>query len=349
MRYIRTFESHKKYNEGVVGDMFNKLKNMVKNKVSKEFSKMFGSAAEVEKIIEDYKAELIAKQNIMLKSLRDFAEYVKTTQEGEPEVDDKKMEELSNAYKENKENFEKQIKLSKEKFDIRFKEQMKEEKDPRMKNYIKLMKIEMQQELLERERAIIYDQVGISEEQLKNNNDLSNIANDLQKKTEQNVELEKQETETLKKEPKEVSSEFDMEMAMDDPDNYQWEESPFLDPKNEIEKGDKITYFSKSNAQDNDNYEGTRATVIELLDGSGPKRQVQVRTDEGDNEGFKIDLGKVIQVDRYDEKTKKGSEESGEATEEPKEEVKVEAEAEASQNEEEVQPTEDKVRTDGTF
>jgi hypothetical protein len=341
MKYLRTFESHRQMNEEFVGSLIKKMKNMAKEKISLKFSEMFGSSKEADGVMDQYKKEVIAKQNEKMKALRAFAEYIKSSQES-GEVDENKMGELKQNFDQSKENYDKQIKMSKEKFDVKLGEIMSEEKNKKIKNYITLKKIEMQQELLDRELGVIHDQVGISEDQLKNNGDLSNIIKDVQEAAKKNAAMEKEQREILKSKG-EVSTEFDMEEAKRDPENYLWSDSPFSKGEVKLDKGDTVVYFSKSNAQNNDSYDGTSATVIELLDGEGDMKQVEIRTKGSEEKGFKIPMGKIISSEKLADKK---SEDEEQKKEDQKEEtpginVETEVEGETGQNEEEVS-------TDGT-
>mgnify|MGYP000751541977 CR=1 FL=1 len=80
------------------------------------------------------------------------------------------------------ENFEKQLELAKQKFDIKFKEVVDDEKNPKIQSYINLKKIEMQQELLATETKSILTDSGLSEEEAKKDEYLQSILTDIQTK-----------------------------------------------------------------------------------------------------------------------------------------------------------------------
>jgi len=305
MKYLKTYKSHKKMNEEFVGGLFKKMKKMAMEKISMKFAQMFGTAKEADSVMEEYKKEVIAKQNEKMKALRAYAEYVKTTTE-EGESDEKKMAELQNNFAESKTNYESQLKMSKEKFDIKLNQIVSEEKDKKIKNYILLKKIEMQQELLNRELSLINDEVGLSEEQLKGDSNLQAIIDEVHEAAKKNAAMEKEQRMALKQKG-EVATDFDMDEAKRNPEKYLWEESPFVKGDFEIGKGDRIKYFSVSNAKNNDKYKGTTATVEELITGGnkvGAERQISIRTDS-EGEGFKIPIGKIISVDKYDAQKEK--------------------------------------------
>jgi hypothetical protein len=271
-----------------------------------------------------------------MKALRAFGEYIKTSEES-GEVDEKKMDELRNKFEESGKNYDAQIKLYKEKFDIKLNEVTKDEENKRIKNYITLKKIEMQQELLNRELNLIHEDIGLSDEQISNNPELQGVIKKAQEAAKKNAQMEKEQREILKQKG-EVSLGFDMDEAKRDPEKYLWEDSPFSKGDFELEKGDKIVYFSVSNSKSDDKYKGTDATVITVLDDKeGSLKQVEVRTNDEDLQGFRIPMGKIMKVERYDDKQKSKKPEDG-AEEDNTGEVKVETEIKdtTTQNEEEV-------------
>jgi hypothetical protein len=126
MKYIRTFESFKtskkeSLNEEFIGSLFKGLKN----KLSLGFSKMFGSASEVEKIMEEYKKEITTAQEKKKLSLKALGDYFKAVKDG-GEKDQSKIKELNSNIESADKNYQEQVKLIKQKFDIKFVEIVKE-------------------------------------------------------------------------------------------------------------------------------------------------------------------------------------------------------------------------------
>lgn len=278
MKHIRTFESFKnkkenKINEELLGGLFKSLKN----KMSIGFSKMFGSAKEADKIIEEYKNKLIeagAKKREMLKQR---ALYVKSVAEG-GEKDINKENEMSKNLKVAEDNYTKQIEKLKEIYDIKIKEVVSGEKNPKIQNYIRLKKLELEKDLLEEEIKAIFNETELKEEQLKNSPEFQDMIKNIEAKIKANEEnTAKQKAELEKSQEKNLG--FDIkkaiEMAKEDK-IYLWEESPFA--KREFKKDEEITYFSQSNSKNNPNYEGTKGKVIEDMG-----ERIKVKTEAGND------------------------------------------------------------------
>jgi len=301
MKYIRTFESFKtskkeSLNEEFIGSLFKGLKN----KLSLGFSKMFGSASEVEKIMEEYKKEITTAQEKKKLSLKALGDYFKAVKDG-GEKDQSKIKELNSNIESADKNYQEQVKLIKQKFDIKFNEVVKEEKNDKIKNFIQLKKIEMQQELLQNEmNAILGDDLKpeeIDDPQFKE------IINGIQEKTQASVKSAEEQKKALEMKEEKVLG-FDLEKAKqmaEKDDTYLWEDSPMKDYK--FEKDDNIEFFSKSNK------ESTKATVEEDLG-----ERIKVKTEKAEIEINKL---VVISSEKFKEKEDKEKEEkSGSAGDE---------------------------------
>jgi hypothetical protein len=276
MKHIRTFESFRnkkedKINEELLGGLFKSLKN----KMSVGFSKMFGSAKEADKIIEEYKNKLIeagAKKREMLKQR---ALYVKSVAEG-GEKDINKENEMSKNFKVAEDNYTKQIEKLKEIYDIKIKEVVSGEKNPKIQNYIRLKKLELEKDLLEEEIKAIFNETGLKEEQLKDSPEFQDMIKNIEAKIKTNEEnTAKQKAELEKSQEKNLGFDIKKAIEMSKEDKvYLWEESPFA--KREFKNDEEITYFSQSNSKNNPNYEGTKGKVIEDM---GEK--IKVETESG--------------------------------------------------------------------
>ena len=164
MKYIKTYESFKydKIDEGIFGKLFGKLKN----KMSLGFSKMFGSAKEVDKLMSQYKNEILKAQEQKRLLLKNYGDYLKSVKDG-GETDDTKLKEIKSNYKKADDVTNKQLEIIKQKFDIKFNAVVKEEENPKIKDFITLKKLEMQQELLQDELSVIFKDSGLKEEDVK--------------------------------------------------------------------------------------------------------------------------------------------------------------------------------------
>lgn len=286
MKYIRTYESFKnsnnqKVNEEFIGNLFKGLKN----KLSLGFSKMFGSASKVEKVIEDYKKEIILKQEQKKLALTALGVYFKSVKDG-GEKDEAKIKELKNNITVADKNYQEQVKLIKQKFDLKFNEITKEEKNEKIKNFITLKKIEMQQELLQSEMTAILGE-DLKPEDIEDE-EFKKVLQVLQKKTEDSVKSAEEQKKALEAK-EETSLSFDLEKAKqmaDKDETYLWEESPLKEYT--FKKDDKIKFFSKSNKAE------TGATVLE----DGSEERIKVKTEAGSD--IEVNRGTVISSENFD-------------------------------------------------
>lgn len=268
MKYIRTYESFKNkskqsVNEEFLGSLFKKLKNSL----SMGFSKMFGSAADVDKIIEEYEKELKEKLAPSIKAYSNYATLNKRLKDGDITEEDAKKEmdnELNNIKKETG-IYEKQKEIIKNKFNLRIKDAIEDEDNKKIKNYVNLKKLELQQRLIQYEIKEISDQTGLSEQELNN---IKKISEKLKKDKEIIVDIQKKQ--------KEESN------AIENKD----EEKP------EIKEGDTVEY--KSEKDETKTFTNKVKSVsedeveIETTDSGTIKRKiVDVKKVEGENEESK--------------------------------------------------------------
>lgn len=257
MKYIKTYESFKssdnRIDEGILGKMFGKLKN----KLSLSFSKQFGSAKKVDKLMEEYKAEIMKAEVEKNKILKDYAAYLKSVKDG-GEKDESKEKEISKTYDKAESNYVKQLEIIKQKFDIKFNDIMEDEENKKIKNFVTLKKLEMQQQLLKNELSIALTDTGLEEVDIKDDEFFKKLTGSINKKMESNVKTQKEQTSELKKE--------------DESD----------DNKGEVkyEVGDKVEYIKK---------DGTKNTAVVKSDNGDI---VQLTTDKNKS-GFGIKRDKI--------------------------------------------------------
>ena len=300
MKYVRNFESFKNskresLNEEFIGGLFKGLKN----KMSLGFSKMFGSASKVDKLMEEYKKEITSVQEKKKLSLKALGDYFKAVKDG-GEKDQSKIKELKGNIDVADKNYQEQVKLIKQKFDIKFNEVVKEEKNDKIKSFIQLKKLEMQQELLQNEmEAILGDDLkpeDIDDPEFKE------ILKGIQEKTEASVKSSEEQKKALEmKEEKTLG--FDLEKAKqmaDKGETYLWEESPMKEY--EFKKGDNIEFFSKSNK------DSTKATVEEDLG-----ERIKVKTEKGSD--VEINKLSIISSENFNQEKDEKSEEQETKTE----------------------------------
>tara|TARA_B100000767_G_C19680699_1_gene499439 strand:- start:41 stop:841 length:801 start_codon:yes stop_codon:yes gene_type:complete len=251
MKYIRTYESfkssnHDKLDEGILGKLFGKLKD----KISLGFSKQFGSAKKVDKIMEEYKAEIMKAEVEKNKILKDYAAYLKSVKDG-GEKDESKEKEISKTYDKAESNYVKQLEIIKQKFDIKFNDIMEDEENKKIKNFVTLKKLEMQQQLLKNELSIALTDTGLEEADIKDDEFFKKLTGSINKKMENNVKTQKEQTSELKKtETTEEGDKEEVKYKKGDKVEYKKEdgktnEGEITEVKNDgcdIKVGDKIFY-----------------------------------------------------------------------------------------------------------
>lgn len=258
MKYIKTYESFKndKINEGIFGKLFGKLKN----KLSMGFSKMFGSAAKVDKLIEEYKNEILKAQEQKRLLLKNYGDYIKSVKDG-GETDENKLKEIKANYKKADDTTTKQLEIIKQKFDIKFNAIVKEEENPKIKDFITLKKLEMQQELLQDELSVIFKDSGLKEEDVKDDPFFKELSKGISSKIQANNKSQEEQKTALSKE-----------------DSKNDEES---DSDKKYEEGDKVLYKKKDGTEN----EG----VVKSADGDN----ITLTTDKNKS-GFAVNKDKII-------------------------------------------------------
>lgn len=315
MNHIRTFESFRnknkenKINEELLGGLFKNLKN----KMSLGFSKMFGSASEADKIFEQYKSEILAAMNQKFDMTKQFLKFVKDSINS-GEVDEAKKNDLLSKLQQAKKLFEEKKDIIKKKFDLRIGEVIKNEKNPKIKNYIELKKLELAEAMISEEINLISTEM--KPEDLKKVEELDkdlSAALGIQEKEAMVNKIEDQKntvsTELSKsQENKEGDNGFDFEKAKTNKE-YNWVESKFSKGEYKFETGEEIKFWSnKKFEEEGGEYTGTTAFVFEPQEGDDPKN-LRVGYEKDNKEGtFSISKGKVISTTK-DEESKKAEEE----------------------------------------
>ena len=284
MKWIKTFESHRnseKINEEFIGKLFQGLKN----KLSLGFSKMFGNAAAADKVIEEYKKEILQAQAKKKEALKAFGDYFKSIQDG-GEKDQNKINELKKNLDLATKNYDEQVKLIKQKFDIKFKDVVDDEDNKKIQNYIQLKKIEMQQELLAEENKALLADGGLKLEDIKDP-EFKKMIEEIDKKMKDSQDMaEKQKSELEKKEEKVLGFDIDKAKEMvERGETYLWEDSPMKNYT--FEKDDNILFFSKGNK------DSTKA-IVQKDNGE----RVEVKTENGSD--IEINKKSIISSENFD-------------------------------------------------
>ena len=325
MKYIKTYESfkssnHDKLDEGILGKLFGKLKD----KISLGFSKQFGSAKKVDELMEEYKAEIMKAEVEKNGILKTYAGYLKSVKDG-GDTDEAKEKEIQETYDKAESNCVKQLKIIRQRFDIRFDELMEDEENKKIVNFVTLKKLEMQQELLRNELSVALTDTGLkdSDKIYKDDPFFKKLTGTINKKKDENEKKQEEHSDELKKEGTDEEgdgesegSTFDFEKAKSDPKKYEWKDSKFTKDY-KFEQGEELIYLKSDGFEEKgDDYKGTTAFVMandKQKDNKGNAvkgGEIRITTDKDDdtNKGFVIAKTKVISTKKSDEELAKESE-----------------------------------------
>jgi hypothetical protein len=324
MKWIKTFESHRNQkevvNEEFIGKLFGNLMKKAKQNISMAYSKNFGTAKKADAIINEYEMKAIEAQKEKLAPLKALAEYKKSVKAG-GEVDKEEETKLQKNYEKQEELYKQRLEKLKELYNAKLDDVVEDEENKKIKNYIKIKKLEMEEQLLLNEIKLIQQEVGMTDDQIKDDPVFKNIMANLQKRAEDNTKSQEAEKKILDEESSEGGnqSSFDFEEAKKNQDY----EGPLKNEKFGV--GDEIKiYVRKSDnkdistlEKDGDEYKGTTAFVFARQE-NDEESKLRVGYNKDDKENtFTIDKGRVIT-------TKKLEDEKSE--EKPEEETKQESE-----------------------
>jgi hypothetical protein len=319
MRYIKKFESfrlnrdEKIVNEEFIGKMLGGLLGGLKKKLSLGFSKMFGSAKKADKVIEEYKVERTKIEEQKVAAFRALAEFLKSQGEG-AQKDDTKKKELENNLKKQQDLYTKSLDLTKQKFDIKLKEVTDEEKNDKIKNYINLKKIEMEQEFLAKELQIVQGDLGLTDDIIKNSPAFKEYYDSLNNKAKESEEAKKAQVAALSAKGEEGGS-FNFEEAIKNKD-YKWEDSKFAKGEYKFEVGEEIKIFiSESDnkeistaKKDGSEYKGTTAYVFARKEEDDKDSlRIAYKKDAKPGNTFTISKGKVVTTKKEEDEKQKSS------------------------------------------
>jgi len=288
MKYLYGFESFKegKINEGILGSFFGGLFDSLKNKLSLSLSKEFGNAKKADEILDQYKKEAMQSATQKFTLLKAMAEYMKTAK-ADGEVDNDKIKKMQQDIKKTDDLFTQSMGTLKEKYDLKLKDVIDEEKNKKITNYIQIKKLEMKQEILAKEMQILQE-VGLDEETMNDEKGpfKEMLANIKTQTDEANNNIKKNEKRI--RDTNDVTKGFDFEAARKaattEGEQYVWKNPP------EVGVGDKILYFSKeASRKEGEEYKGSEAEVTKIIS----KDKVDVKTDTSEA-GFTINKGKII-------------------------------------------------------
>ncbi|CAG7580178.1 MAG: hypothetical protein SLAVMIC_00286 [uncultured marine phage] len=290
MKYINNYKNHRHsqkvefLNEEFIGKA---LKGLFKSAVSKmavNLSKQIGSAKEIDKLVDQYQQQLEKLGSDKMAKMKALIELEKSRLEG-AEIEESAVKKVKVEYDKSLENFDKQKDNLKKKFDLQFKKILDRESDENVKEYIQLKKIDMVQEMLEKEMTQISEDMGVSDEDVKNSKILADLMNG-----------KKEEAETMKK----LQAKTEANLAKGKEEGGR-----------EFKAGDEITYFM---GEDEGKKDPKQAKVSEEQvdkDGNPLKDETKIRVStENTPNGFVIDKGQIQEEEKEEEKPAEGEEET---------------------------------------
>jgi hypothetical protein len=301
--YVRNFNEFKSINEGLFGNLFKSLKSKVAMSISKNLG---GSAKKVDSLLDRYEQDL--KQ--LMKDKNDKLKAVVELENSNKEVGglDNEIKKAMDANKKSDINFEKQKGLKKEKFDIEFNKIVKAEKNDDIKDYIKIKKIELAEQLLEFEMNFINNEMGISEDEIQGSEMLKKLISGKKEEMEKYKNMAKEIEDSFGKSSnkEDDSDKFDIEEARGNED-YAYDK--YL--KHEFKTDEEITFWSVKNAKDADDYKGTPAFISEET--ATEEDMINIYKEKGKN--IKIKRSKIMSR-KADEEEKPKEDESKDDSEE---------------------------------
>lgn len=294
MKYIKSFETHRKketINEEFIGGLWKKLKN----KLSLSFSKNFGSANDVEKLITEYKTILSKISAGKNEILAQYSKYLKENKE----PDTNKTAEFNKKYKVAEDNFKQQVEIEKKRFDIKFNSIIADEKNPKIKEFIQLRKLEMQGELLKDELKSMVGTLSESdiEDLVKSDKDFNIIFNKLTEKNKAIEDSAKKTADNLAKpEQKEESSYASIEEKDIKKVKLKagFKDSKFVRGEVELKEGDKITYWFGDFDNNGKSKKEITGTYIGPDNTYNTKVKVKITNDKGVEEVTSIFKKRII-------------------------------------------------------
>lgn len=256
MKYIKTYESFKtKSKESVNEELIGGLFRNIRNSLSMGFSKMFGSAAKVNKIIKSYEDELKEAKEPYLES---WAEWLKKKSE---EIDNEDGDESDKAHKKQEQlnQLNKLMKLYdnkkskiKQKFDLKIKDAIADEDNRKIRNYIRLQKLELEQRLIQYDIDQIKEKTGMSDEELENDENSNSILKGYNKRLTDIFKSKKKEVKKLKSDKSEKDKDQNKEIKVGDTVEY----------TSEKDKNKKFTNKVKSISDDEVEIETKNSGII---------------------------------------------------------------------------------------
>jgi hypothetical protein len=292
MRYIYNREDYKQINEGLFKNLIKKFKSKVAVELSK---KLGGSAKKVDNLMSAYKSKiegLLKEKNDKLKAV---VELEMSKQDGGDVADDLKRAIVANEKSDKL--YDQKRSVLKEKFDLEFNKIVKEENSEEVKHYIKIKKIELQEEMIQFEMNYIEQEMGIDQGKIESSEMLSKL-----------VDSKKSQLAKVSQMKKDIDAKGLADVKSDSEDQ-------------KLKVGTKISYKRKNDTDGDGEYTGD-PNDAEVMD-KEPKKEgnIVVKT-ENSPSGVEINMAQVFKADGEDYPKK----------EEPKKESKEDSSNDESEN-----------------
>ena len=221
MRYLKSQSEFKSnINEGIFSKLFKKFKSKLDIKLSKSLG---GTAKQIDKLFDQYKIDfekIMLDKNDKLKAVIELGLALESGEDVKEELDKAKK-----ANQESDKIYDKKKKLLKDKFDVKFEDIIGKEDNEDIKTYIKLKKIEMQEELLDKELNYINNDMGIDSGKINSSDMLKNL-----------IKSKKEKMDNLQKAKKKIDEEGLGKSKKDGEKEYQID--------------DEIVYISKTDKKE---------------------------------------------------------------------------------------------------
>lgn len=297
------------------GSILKQMFRNAKNVMSTNLSKKIGESKVVDKAIEEYKQKLetfVDKEMAERKKVIDYKLDMQTESE---EYTEDGLKELKEKVDRNLENIKKQKAAAKKTFETKLANIMKQTDDENVKDYAKLKRAELAEELLAMQLQKLDE---LEADELKDDKEtkelVAQLNKDAEKATEYTENISKKLKANLEKgddNKEQEGNSFDIEKAKSDED-YRWKDSPYWDTV--IKNGTELIYWSNSKfKQEGGDYKGTKATVAETDKAAELKEDLVLVETETSDEPFDISRGSIIKVlgdDEDSEDTKEDSSDS---------------------------------------
>lgn len=274
MRYLKSQRQFKsQVNEGIFSKLFKKFKSKLDIKLSKSLG---GTAKQIDKLFDQYKIDfekIMLDKNDKLKAVIELGLALESGEDVKEELDKAKK-----ANQESDKIYDKKKKLLKDKFDVKFEDIIGKEDNEDIKTYIKLKKIEMQEELLDKELNYINNDMGIDSDKINSSDMLKNL-----------IKSKKEKMDNLQKAKKKIDEEGLGKSKKDGEKEYQTDE--------------EIVYISKTDKKE---------VNAKIMDKTPKEEGNIVVSTENTPSGVEIKKDQIKEKESKEEGKEEGKEESKE-------------------------------------